>query len=131
MVFHITFVLALFQDKKCSNFIKLFPCILWDLIVMGLILSWWRLLKTVKIRNLLATESPVDNPQKVIWEAHAGSWRVNCHTVFYESLHNLAILRVNYETLYLDVFKCDSYVHPYYIYPGSHKSVRRLFKRKP
>jgi len=39
MIFHITFVLALFHEKNCSNFIKLFPCILWDLIAMGLILS--------------------------------------------------------------------------------------------
>ena len=38
--FHITFMLALFHDKKCCNYINLFPCILWDSIVMGLVLSW-------------------------------------------------------------------------------------------
>ena len=40
MVFHITFMLVLFHDKKCCNCINLFPCILCNLIVMGLVLSW-------------------------------------------------------------------------------------------
>ena len=35
MIFYITFVLALFHNKKCCNFINLFPCILWNLIVMS------------------------------------------------------------------------------------------------
>ena len=39
MVFQIIFMLSLFHDKKCCNFINLFPCILWNLIVMGLVLS--------------------------------------------------------------------------------------------
>ena len=42
MVFHITFVLALFHDKKCCNCTNLFPYILCDLNVMSLVLSWWR-----------------------------------------------------------------------------------------
>ena len=54
MVFHITFMLALFHEKKCCNFINLFPFILWDLIVMGLVLSWSRFLKTV-VKFLFAT----------------------------------------------------------------------------
>ena len=39
MVFHITFMLALFNIKRYCNFINLFPCILWDLIIIGLVLS--------------------------------------------------------------------------------------------
>ena len=38
--FHITFMLALFHDKKCCNCINLFPCISWDSFVMSLVLSW-------------------------------------------------------------------------------------------
>ena len=38
--FHITFMLALFHGKKYYNCINLFPYILWDSIVMGLVLSW-------------------------------------------------------------------------------------------
>ena len=41
-------MLTLFRDKKCCNFINLFPCILWDLIVMSLILSGENLIKTVE-----------------------------------------------------------------------------------
>ena len=40
MIFHITFMLALSHNKKFCNFINLFPCILWDLFVLGLVLSW-------------------------------------------------------------------------------------------
>ena len=29
---------GLFHDKKCCNCINLFPCILWDFIVLGLVL---------------------------------------------------------------------------------------------
>ena len=50
MVFHITFVLALFHGKKCCRCINLFSCILWDLIVMGLILSGENLLKKLILR---------------------------------------------------------------------------------
>ena len=49
MVVHIIFILALFYDKKCCNCINLFPCILWDLFKMGLVLNWWRLLKIVDL----------------------------------------------------------------------------------
>ena len=43
MVFHITFMLALLHDKKCYNCINFFfSYILWDFIVMGLVLSWWK-----------------------------------------------------------------------------------------
>jgi len=48
MVFYITFILALFRDKKCCDFINSFPCILWDLIVMSLVLSGKDLIKTVE-----------------------------------------------------------------------------------
>ena len=49
MVFHITFMLALFHDKNCCNFINLFLYILWDLIVIGLVLSDEAFIKTVEV----------------------------------------------------------------------------------
>ena len=123
MVFHLTFVLVLFYDKICCNFINLFPDILWDLIVMSLVLSWWRLLKTVKIRNLLTTNSRVDD--------HARSWRVKCQVVFRQSFCDLANLRVTRETLCLDYFKCDSYtLHPYYIYPYYPQNCKEAIQKK-
>ena len=48
MVCHIIFMLALFHDKKCCNFFNLFLCILWDLILMGLVLSGEDLIKKVE-----------------------------------------------------------------------------------
>ena len=48
MVFHTTFMLALFHDKKGCSCINLFPYILWDLIVMSLVLSSEDLIKIVE-----------------------------------------------------------------------------------
>ena len=42
-------MLVLFHDKKCGNCSSLFPCILWDLIVMDLVLSGEDLLKIVDL----------------------------------------------------------------------------------
>ena len=48
MIFHITFMLALFHGKKCCNCINLFPYILWDLFAIGLVLSVEYLIKVVE-----------------------------------------------------------------------------------
>ena len=58
MIFHITFILALFHDKKCCNCINLFPCILWNLIVMSLVLSDENLLKKLILRLGLRVVQP-------------------------------------------------------------------------
>ena len=71
-----------------------------------------------KVCDLLMTYSRLNDPWKVTWEAHAGSWRVKCQAVFCESLRDLANPWVTCETLFLDDYKYDSYtLHPYYIYP--------------
>ena len=79
-------LLVLFYGKKCCNCINLFLWILWDLIVMDLILNWWR-------TEQLATSSQVNNSQKIMWEAHAGSWRVKCQKGSCDSFRDLANLR--------------------------------------
>ena len=63
MVFHITFMLVLFYDKKYCN------CILWDLIVMDLVLSDEDLLKNL----ILRLGSRVVQPVRVTGGAYAGS----------------------------------------------------------
>ena len=40
VIYNYVFMLALFRDKKCCNFFNFVPCILWDFIVLGLVLSW-------------------------------------------------------------------------------------------
>ena len=66
--FHITFMLGLFHNRKCCNFINLFSCILWDLIVMSLILSWQRLLKMVDLTTWLVTGSGLSTHERTCEE---------------------------------------------------------------
>ena len=40
VIYNYVFMLALFHDKKCCKYIKLFSYILWNFIVLGLVLSW-------------------------------------------------------------------------------------------
>ena len=126
MVFHITFMLALFHDKKCCNCINLFPCILWDLFVMGLVLSWWRLLK--KLISWLS--SLVVQPMKVTWEAHTGSWRVS---EFCNSSHNLTKSRDDLQNaLIAGILSVTLIPFTHTLYTLiTHKIVRRLFREKP
>ena len=53
MIFFHDISVRLFHDKKCCNCINLFPYTLWDLFVMGLVLSGEYLIKIAKghIRN--------------------------------------------------------------------------------
>ena len=126
MVFHITFMLVLFHDKKCCNCINLCPCILWDLFVMGLVLSWWRLLK--KLISWLS--SLVVQPMKVTWEAHAGSWRVS---EFCNSSRNLTKSRDDLQNaLIAGILSVTLIPFTYTLYTLiTHKIVRRLFREKP
>ena len=124
--FHITFVLALFYDKKCCNCINLFPCILWDLFIMSLVLSWWRLLK--KLISQLGSQ--VVQLAKVIREAHAESWRVN---EFHDSSRNLANSRDDMRNALIARILSTTFLpftHTIYTLI-THKSERRLSNRKP
>ena len=74
----------------------------------------------------------MDNPQKVTWEAYARSWRVKCQTIFRESLHDLANLRVIRKILCVDDFECDSYtLHLYYIYSHYPENCKEVIQKKP
>ena len=66
-------MLVLFHDKKCWNFIYLFPCILWDFTILGLVLSWWRIkptMRSVQFRDYLARSSQVKISTKRPHEKH-------------------------------------------------------------
>ena len=120
------FVLTLFYDKKCCNYINLFPCILWDLFIMSLVLSWWKLLK--KLISQLGSQ--VVQLAKVTWEAHAESWRVN---EFRDSSCNLANSRDDLRNaLIAGILSVTflSFTHTIYTLI-THKSERRLSNRKP
>ena len=66
-------MLALFHDKKCCNCFNFVPCILWDFIVLGLVLSWWRIEHELKNKWI----SQEANPRK----SHVRSicWKLKSH----------------------------------------------------
>ena len=106
-------MLDLFRDKKCCNFINLFLCILWDLIVMDLVLSGENLIKTV--------------------EGHMGSTcqklKSQCISLVISRLGNLS----RWPTRSTDSwnFKCDSYtLHIYSIYPHYPQNCKEAIQRK-
>ena len=125
MVFHITFVLVLFHDKKCCNFINLFSYILWDLFLIGLVLSWWSLLK--KLISRLGSQ--VVQLAKVTWGAYARSWRVS---EFHNSSRYLANSQDGpWNALTTEILSVTLIPFTYTIYTLiTYKIIRRLFRRK-
>ena len=76
-------MLVLFHDKKCRNCINFVTCILlWDFIVLGLVLSWWKIKHEMKISafSRLARKKFASKGfrKKATLEAHAENWRVKC-----------------------------------------------------
>ena len=119
-------MLALFHDKKCCNFINLFPSILWDLFVMSLVLSWSNLLK--KLISQLGSQ--VVQPAKVTWGAQVGSWRVNVFRNLSRDLANSWDDPRNALTVEILSVTLIPFTHTIYTII-THKIVRRLYKRKP
>ena len=105
------------------------------IIVLGLVLNWWRIKHELKISAVsqLACEKFARRltREKGMWEAHAGSWRVMPGCQFHECLMRRANPRGTHKTLYLENFKCDLLtLHPYYIYPYYPQKYERLFREK-
>ena len=130
MVFDITFILVLFHDKKCCNFINLFPCILWDLIVMSLVLSWWRLLKTVKFATCSRLTHEWTTRERSR-EKHMLEFEQSFAKLYFASHSHLANSWVTCKTLCLNNFKYDSYtIYPYYIYPHYPQNCKEAIQKK-
>lgn len=127
MVFHITFMLALFHNEKCSNCINLFSCILCDLIVMCLVLSWWKLIKIVDLATCLMTGSRLSTCERSckehMWKLK--SQNISRVTVTWLTREWPARCTDNWD------FKCDSYtLHPYYIYPHYPQNWKEAIQKK-
>ena len=136
MIYNYVFMLALFHNKKCYNCINLFSCILWDFIVLGLVLSWWRIKHAKKVNAVLRLPreklASKGTHEKATWEAHSESWRVKCQAAFREYLTRKAILRGTHETFCLEDFKCDFLTFTHTIYTLiTHKSKRDYSKKNP
>ena len=78
----------LFHDKKCGNCFNFVLCILWDFIVLGLVLSWWR------IEHVL--DEQVDFAS-VSWEANLRKSHVRSTCWKLKSCARLLVSRVSRE----------------------------------
>ena len=100
-------MLAIFHDKMCCNFINLFLCILWDLIVRGLFFSGEDLIKIVK-----------------------GHMRSTCQKLKSQCILQV-ISRLGQPVRCTDSwdFKCNFYaLHPYYIYPHYPQNCKEAYQ---
>ena len=123
------FYVGLLQYKRCCNCFNFVSCILWDLIVLDLVLSWWRIKLAMKISAIsrLSRENLMNrgSREKATWEAHVGSWRIKCQDVFREYFSRKAISWGIYETLFLEDFKMTFFPFTHTIYTLiTHKSKR-------
>ena len=66
-------MLALFHDKKCCNCFNFVSCILWDFIVLGIVLSWWRIEHELKNKWILREANLRKSHVKSIW------WKLKSH----------------------------------------------------
>ena len=88
---------------------------------MGLVLSWWSLLKKIDF----AAGSGLQHLQKAMWGAYKEVQQSICF---------ISHSRLGQPARYTDQldFKCDiSSSLLYYIYLITHNIIRKLFKRKP
>ena len=123
-------MLDLFHNKKCCNCNNLFPCILWDFIALGFVVSWWRIKHAMKISTVLRqTHKKFTSKgyhENATWEVHARSWKVKCSAAFHGYLARWwipckfarkTISQDTRKTLYLEDFKCNFLsLHLCYIY---------------
>ena len=79
-------MLTFFHDKKCYNCFNFVPCILWDYIVLGLILSQWRIEHEMKNQCNFLTNSWEEYPVKRAHEKHMLEAEESCQTVIFVSV---------------------------------------------
>ena len=122
VIYNYVFMLALFHDKKCCKCIKLFSYILWNFIVLGLVLSWWRIEHEIKISAIsqLAREKFMRTVTREKGHVRSTCWKMKSQVPasFRECFVRQAILWGTRITFRLKDFKCDFVTfHPYYINP--------------
>ena len=79
-------MLAFFHDKKCYNCFNFVPCILWDYIVLGLVLSQWRIEHEINNQCNFLTNSWEEYPVKRAREKHMLEAEESCQTVIFSSV---------------------------------------------
>ena len=137
MVVLITLVLAYSMTKSVVIALILFLVLLRDFIVLGLVLSWWRIeheMNEDQCISWLAHEKFVRRvPAKRTREKHMiGSWKVMPGCQFCECLVGKAFPWDTCKTLCLKDFLSVTFLpftHTIYTLI-THKSIRRLFREK-
>ena len=125
-------MLALFHDKKFCNCFNFVPCILWNFIVLGLVLSWWRIEHKMKNQCSFAIGSWEGFPRK--WHMKSTCWKLKSHASL-KDFASVSRVRPSCEipTKFFAwrIFKCDFLtLHPYYIYPHYPQKYKKPFKEK-
>ena len=126
-------MLSLFHDKKCCNCFNFVHCILWDFIVLGLVLSWWRIEHEIKNQCSFV----ISSWEGFSWKGHIRStcWKLKSHASL-KDFASVSRVRPSHEIpakfFAWRIFKCDFLtLHPYYIYTLIiHKSMKSHSERK-
>ena len=104
------FMLALFRDKKCCNCFNFVSCILWDFIVLGLVLGWWRIEHELKNKWISRKARGKLTREKVMsaWRIlrvsrglallarHSRNWQPNTTLQFLACASHMALSRVGF-----------------------------------
>ena len=128
-------MLVLFHDRKCSNCINLFLCILWDFIVLSLVLNWWRIEHEMKISivSRLSCEKFAKRVTREKEHIRSTCWKLKSQVpaTFRECFVRQAISRGTRYMLCLEDFKYDFLtLHPYYVYHHYSQKYERQFREK-
>ena len=119
------------MTKKCCNCINFVPCILWNFIVLGLVLSWWRIKHAMKINAILwltRKKLASKGSRKKAMKKHMLEAEESITRLYFARQD---ILRGTRETLCLEDFKCDFLtLHLYYIYPHYLQKLGETIQRE-
>ena len=98
-------LLALIPCQIWLYFVQSFSCIFLRFNVRVGCESLVKICEESEVRNWLAIDSWVNNPQKVTWEAYARIWTVFARLYFASHFSTQAKSRVTHETHYLNLFE--------------------------
>ena len=115
--------------KNVVNF-NFVPCILWDFIVLGLILSWWKIKHVLDEQVNFASVSQ----ETYLRKSHLRStcWKLKSHArLLISSVSREGLTHEIPAKLYTwRIFKCDFLtLHPYFIYPYYPQKYERPIQR--
>ena len=124
-------MLDLFHNKKCCNCFNFVPYILWDFIVLGLVLSWWRIEHVLDEQvdfTCLTWSLPAKEPrEKQILETEESCQAVSFASVSREGLTcEIPVKHSTWRILRVTFLPFTHTIHTFI----THKSMRCHLERK-